>query len=257
MGGVAFAPQVSCMARFFVPQHNIDGSRGVVAGKELQHLRRVLRLAAGDAITIFDDAGREHDAVICSVGPESAAIEITRSYEAQRESALQLTLALGVTKGEKMDFVIEKATELGVQNIVPFVSAHAVPKLNERKIAARAERWQKIALSAAKQCGRAQTPKLLPLCEFGEFIGQAWPDTFKLLFWERESTQSLKQLQERRGAQRVLIAIGPEGGFSPEEAGQATKHGFFLVSMGRRILRAETAAIAAVSLAQFLWGDLH
>jgi 16S rRNA (uracil1498-N3)-methyltransferase len=245
------------MARFFVPQHHIEGRRGVVAGQELQHLRRVLRLAPGDAITIFDDAGREHDAVICSVGPESAAIEITRSYDAQRESTLQLTLALGLTKGEKMDFVVEKATELGVQNIVPFVSAYAVPKLNERKIAARAERWQKIALSAAKQCGRTQTPKLLPLCEFGEFIGQAWPDSFKLFFWEKGNTQSLRQLQELRGAKPVLIAIGPEGGFTAEEAGQAMQHGFLLASMGRRILRAETAAIAAVSLAQFLWGDLQ
>ena len=154
------------MARFFVPRRDIEGNRGVVVGEELQHLRRVLRLAAGDVITIFDDTGREHDAVICSIGPEAAAIEITSSYEAKRESSLDLSLALGLTKGEKMDFVIEKATELGVQTIVPFISAYAVPKLNERKIAARSERWQKIALSAAKQCGRTQIPKLLPLCGF-------------------------------------------------------------------------------------------
>jgi 16S rRNA (uracil1498-N3)-methyltransferase len=244
------------MARFFVPRRNIEGSRGIVVGEELQHLRRVLRLAAGDAITIFDDSGREHDAVICSVEPESAAVEITRSYEAQRESTLDLTLALGLTKGEKMDFVIEKATELGVQTVVPFMSAYAVPKLNERKIGARSQRWQKIALSAAKQSGRTQIPKLLPLCGFREFIGQASPDAFKLFFWEKESTQSLRQLQQQRGAKPVLITIGPEGGFSAEEAAQATEHGFHLATLGRRILRAETAAIAAVSLAQFLWGDL-
>ena len=245
------------MVRFFVPQRNIEGSRGFVAGQELQHLRRVLRLAPGDAVTIFDDAGGEHDAVICSVGPETAAIEITRSYEAQRESKLDLTLALGLTKGDKMDFVIEKATELGVQTIAPFVSARAVPKLNERKIAARNERWQKIALSAAKQCGRTQVPKLLPLCEFREFIGQASPESFKLLFWEKENTQSLAELQQQHSARPVLIVIGPEGGFSAEEAAQAKEHGFQLVTLGRRILRAETAAIAAVSLAQFLWGDLQ
>ncbi|HEX2226543.1 MAG TPA: 16S rRNA (uracil(1498)-N(3))-methyltransferase [Candidatus Binatia bacterium] len=245
------------MARFFVPRGNIEGSRGIVVGEELLHLRRVLRLAAGDIITIFDDTGREHDAVICSVGPEAAAVEITSSYEAKRESTLDLTLALGLTKGEKMDFVIEKATELGVQTIVPFISAYAVPKLNERKIAARSERWQKIALSAAKQCGRTQIPKLLPLCAFREFIGQVSPDTFKLLFWEKESTQSLRELQQHRGAKPVLITIGPEGGFSAEEAEQATKHGFHRVTLGRRILRAETAAVAALSVAQFLWGDLH
>lgn len=245
------------MVRFFVAKHNMEGNRGVVAGQELQHLRRVLRLAAGDAITIFDDTGREHDAVICSIGPESATIEITRSYEARRESTLDLTLALGLTKGEKMDLVVEKATELGVQTIVPFVSAYAVPKLNERKIVARSERWKKVALSAAKQCGRTRIPKLLPLCEFREFIGQAWADSFKLFFWEKESTQTLGQLQDQRGAKPVLIAIGPEGGFSADEAAQAAKHGFYTVTLGRRILRAETAAIAAVSLAQFLWGDLQ
>ena len=245
------------MARFFVPRRNIEGSRGIVVGEELQHLRRVLRLAAGDLITIFDDSGREHDAVICSIEPDSAAVEITRSYEAQRESTLDLTLALGLTKGEKMDFVIEKATELGVQTIVPVLSSYAVPKLNERKIAARCERWQKIALNAAKQSGRTQMPKLLPLCGFREFIGQASPEAFKLFFWEKESTQSLRHLQQQRGAKPVLITIGPEGGFSAEEAAEATKHGFHLATLGRRILRAETAAIAAVSLAQFLWGDLH
>jgi 16S rRNA (uracil1498-N3)-methyltransferase len=246
------------MVRFFVPKAAIRGNQGFVAGQEFQHLRRVLRLAPGDRITVFDDSGSEHDAVIRSFSSESAAIEIIRSYEAQRESHLDLALAVGLTKGEKMDFVVEKATELGVQTIVPFLSSFAVPKLNERKIAARAERWQKIALSAAKQCGRAQIPKVLPLCEFQELVGQAWPDTLKLCFWEKETEQSLGRLQESRGGVKsVLIVIGPEGGFNAEEAALATEHGFFTVSLGRRILRAETAALTAVSLAQFLWGDLQ
>jgi 16S rRNA (uracil1498-N3)-methyltransferase len=245
------------MVRFFVAKADIEGNRGVVSGQELQHLRRVLRLGAGDRITVFDDSGHEHDAVIRSFNSEGAAIEITRSYEPRRESSLDLTLAVGLTKGEKMDVVVEKATELGVQTIVPFVSDYAVPRLNERKIAARTERWQKIAFSAAKQCGRTRMPKLLPLCEFGELVGAARPDTLKLCFWEKEATQSLGHLQDQRGAKSVLVAVGPEGGFSAEEAAQAKHHGFYLVSLGPRILRAETAAIAAVSVAQFLWGDLQ
>jgi 16S rRNA (uracil1498-N3)-methyltransferase len=246
------------MVRFFVPKADIQGNRGVVVGQELQHLRRVLRLTPGNSITVFDDTGSEHEAVIRSFSSESAAIEIIRSYEAQRESPLDLTLAVGLTKGEKMDFVVEKATELGAQTIVPFVSSYAVPKLNERKIAARAERWQKIAVNAAKQCGRTQIPKVLPLCEFQEFVGQPWPDTLKLFFWEKESEQSLRQLRDKPGdAKSVLIAIGPEGGFSAEEAALATEHGFYSVSLGRRTLRAETAAITGLSLAQFLWGDLR
>ncbi|MGH7926935.1 MAG: 16S rRNA (uracil(1498)-N(3))-methyltransferase [Candidatus Binatia bacterium] len=246
------------MARFFVPKADIQGERAVVAGAELQHLRRVLRLKPGDGITVFDDAGREHDAIIRSFGSDSASIEIIRSYDAQRESALDLALALGLTKGDKMDFVMEKATELGVQTLIPFASIHAVPRLDERKISARTERWQKIILSAAKQCGRTQMPKVLPLCDFRELVGQAWPDTLKLLFWEKDARQSLRQLQDKRDeVKAVLIAIGPEGGFSADEAALATEHGFIAVSLGRRILRAETAAVAAVSLAQFLWGDLQ
>jgi 16S rRNA (uracil1498-N3)-methyltransferase len=245
------------MVRFFVPHTDIQGDRGVVAGQELQHLRRVLRLAPGDRITVFDDAGREHDAVIRSFGVETASIEILRSYQAERESMLHLTLAIGLTKGDKMDFVVEKATELGVQTIIPLASAHAVPKLDVRKIAARTGRWQKIALSAAKQCGRTQIPKVLPLCDFAQLIAGAWPDTLKLCFWEKETRQSLRQLQmERSDTKSVLMAVGPEGGFSAQEAALATEHGFVLVSLGRRILRAETAALTAVSLAQFLWGDL-
>jgi 16S rRNA (uracil1498-N3)-methyltransferase len=246
------------MVRFFVPKVDIQGQRGVVAGPELQHLRRVLRLTQGDRITVFDDAGGEHDAVIRSFSSEGAVIEIIRSYDADRESTLDLTLALGLTKGDKMDFVVEKATELGVQTIVPFVSTYAVPKLNERKIAARSERWQKIALNAAKQCGRTQIPKVLPLCRFEELLGQARPDTLKLCFWEKETEKSLRPLYEQRGIiKAALIVIGPEGGLSAGEAALATENGFYVVSLGRRILRAETAAITAVSLAQFLWGDLQ
>ena len=245
------------MARFFVPRSDIQGDRAVVAGAEFQHLRRVLRLAPGDGITIFDDAGREYDAVILSFAADTAAIDITRSRDVQRESALELTLGLGLTKGDKMDLVMEKATELGVQTVMPFVSTYAVPKLDERKIAARTERWQKIVLSAAKQCGRTRIPKVLPLCNFRELLQHARPDTLKLMFWEREARRSLRDLQEERDkAGDVLILIGPEGGFSAEEAALATEYGFITISLGRRVLRAETAAVAALSLTQFLWGDL-
>jgi 16S rRNA (uracil1498-N3)-methyltransferase len=245
------------MVRLFVPKDDISKSQAVIAGQELQHLRRVLRLGPGDHVTLFDDAGVEHDAVIRSFGSDSATVEILRSYDAQRESSLDLTLAVGLTKGDKIDVVVEKATELGVQTIVPFVSAYTVPQLNERKIATRSQRWQKIALNAAKQCGRARIPEVLPLCEFHQLVSRPRPDTLKICFWEKEAQQSLGDLQNAQGnAKSLLIAVGPEGGFSAEEAALAAEHGFFLASLGRRILRAETAAITAVSLAQFLWGDL-
>lgn len=244
------------MARFFVPKKNLGARRGIVDGPELFHLRKVLRLAPGDRITVFDDAGWEHEAVICALSAERGEIEILRSYEPARDSGLRAILAVGLTKGEKMDFIVEKATELGAHAIVPFASAFSVPKLDEKKIAARAARWEKIALGAVKQCGRTRAPEILPLRDFQTLAGADWRDALKLFFWEKERGQSLGQAHEKHGAVKsVLLVVGPEGGFSAPEAALAQAHGFEPVHLGPRILRVETAAVAALSLAQFLWGD--
>jgi 16S rRNA (uracil1498-N3)-methyltransferase len=245
------------MARFFLPRRQIHDGHGIVEGQELEHLRKVLRLKPGDRITVFDDSGWEHEAVIRSLGGAVGSIEILRSIEAQRESPLQITLAVGLTKGDKLDFVVEKATELGVQRIMPFSSAFSVPKLDERKIAARTARWQKIALSATKQCGRTRVPEIVPLCSLQELLARSQPQGVKLFFWEKAAERSLRQLYEKNStAQMVMLAIGPEGGFSAEEAELARRCGFELAHLGRRILRAETAAVTALALVQFVWGDL-
>ena len=245
------------MARFFLPREKIQDRRGTIVGEELAHLRKVLRLGPGDRLTVFDDTGWEHEAVIRSCNAERGEIDILRSYQPERESALQITLALGLTKGEKTDFVVEKATELGVQALVPFLSTYTVPKLNDRKVATRTDRWQRIALSAAKQCGRTRIPKIITPCDFRELVRQPWTDALKLLFWEREGQQTLKQVYEtQRDVRAILLVIGPEGGFSFEEADEAQRHGYQSVHLGRRILRSETAALAALSVVQFLWGDM-
>ncbi|MBI3065971.1 MAG: 16S rRNA (uracil(1498)-N(3))-methyltransferase [Deltaproteobacteria bacterium] len=244
------------MARFFVPRKNIIHQRATVEGPELNHLKKVLRLGPGDPIIVFDDAGWEHEAVIRSLSAQAAEIEILRSFQAERESPLQLTLAVSLTKGEKMDFVVEKATELGVQAIAPFVSAYTVPKLDQRKIEKRRERWQKIALAAAKQCGRTRIPKIFPVRDFEDMVQQT-TGPLNLLFWEKEAHQTLKQVHATDPeAPSIFLVIGPEGGLSEQEANLAQRHGFKAIRLGRRILRAETAAVTAASLVQFLWGDL-
>ncbi|HME60147.1 MAG TPA: 16S rRNA (uracil(1498)-N(3))-methyltransferase [Candidatus Binatia bacterium] len=246
------------MARFFVPKKNLRDNRGLIEGQELAHLKKVLRLVPGDSITVFDDSDWEHEAVIRRLSAEQGEIEIIRSYQADRESPLQITLGIGLTKGEKMDFVVEKATELGVQTIAPFISTFSVPKLDARKITARTARWEKIALSASKQCGRTRVPEILPLCEFERWIKHDRGETLKLLFWENEQRQSVHEAREKYPEEKsVLLAIGPEGGFAAQEAEAAKSNGFEPIRIGRRILRAETAAVAALSLVQFLWGDLR
>ena len=245
------------MARFYVRRDNIQGTKAILNGQELEHLRRVLRLTAGDVVTLFDDAGWEHEAVIRSLHSDRGELDIRRSYDAGRESPLALTLALGLTKGEKMDFVVEKATELGVTAILPFTSSFTVPKLDDKKFANRSERWRKIALSATKQCGRTHVPEILPLCEFGQMVEGAGANQLKLLFWEKETAHSLRQVHDvNLDASAIIIVIGPEGGMSSAEAEFAQARDFHSVHLGRRILRAETAAVTALSLVQFLWGDL-
>lgn len=245
------------MPRFFLPRANLQERRGIIAGAELDHLSRVLRLRVGDAITVFDDEGWEHQAVICRLTNERGEIEIHDSYKAERESPLKITLGLGLTKGEKMDFVVEKATELGVHAVIPFSSAFTVPKLDARKIAQRAERWGKIALSAAKQCGRTRVPTIARLTTFSALVGLPAGEDLRLLFWEKENTRTIEQLHaEHRIAHAMTVVIGAEGGFSGAEVQEALRQGFLTVGLGRRVLRAETAAVAALALVQYVWGDL-
>jgi 16S rRNA (uracil1498-N3)-methyltransferase len=245
------------MARFFLPTGQIEDHRATITGVELNHLRRVLRLRAQDRVVVFDDAGSEHEGIIRSLSEDRGEIEIIRSYQVNNESPLKTTLALGLTKGEKMDWVVEKATELGVHTVVPFVSSYTIPKLNERKVAQRSERWQKIALSAAKQSGRVRIPEIMALTEFRDLLESVSPDALRLLFWEKECQQGLSELKEtRKSIGEVVVMIGPEGGFSAHEAALALEQGFKVVRLGPRILRAETAAVAALSAVQLLWGDL-
>jgi 16S rRNA (uracil1498-N3)-methyltransferase len=245
------------MARFFLPRIEIREDRATITGPELNHLR-VLRLRPGDRVILFDDGGWEHEGIIRSLVEGRGDIEITRSYQIDNESPLKVTLALALTKGEKMDWVIEKATELGVHTIVPFVSSYTVPKLNEKKAVQRAARWHNIALSAAKQSGRVRIPEISALTGFRNLVQAASADALRLLFWEKESGQGFSELENNQtSVGEVIVMIGPEGGFSSQEADLALEHGFKAVRFGPRILRAETAAVAALSAVQLLWGDLR
>jgi 16S rRNA (uracil1498-N3)-methyltransferase len=245
------------VARFFVPKKNIRDGRATLAGAELEHMRKVLRLGIGDRVVLFDDDGGEHDGTIASISTGAAEIAIAASSRPERESPLALTLAQALGKGDKLDLVVEKATELGVAAVAPFVCRRTVPKLERDAAARRGERWRRIALGAAKQSGRTRVPEIHELVDFSTVVSRSSPFDLKILFWEGEQRRSLRQLhtQNPRLAS-LLLVVGPEGGFTAEEAALATENGFHSVGLGRRILRTETAAVAVVALAQFLWGDL-
>src|SRR3972149_598953 len=172
------------MTRFFVPRKELQDKKGSVSGPELDHMRRVLRLRPGDRVTLFDDEGWEHEGVIRSYTDQLGEVEILTSFQSERESSLDITLAQALGKGEKMDLVVEKATELGVRAIAPFLSSRTVPRLDRAKMERRQARWGKIALSATKQSGRTRIPEILGVSDFPALVSRSWECDLQLLFWE-------------------------------------------------------------------------
>ena len=234
------------MLRLFVPQAQRTGNRIRIVGGELRHVH-TLRLPPGARLRVFDERGDEHEVELERVGARAAEAVVLATSRPARESPLDLVLAAALLKGTKMDLVVEKATELGVRRIAPFVAARTVGR------GARIERWQRIAVAAAKQSGRTSVPVVDPVVPFASLVRSGWPG-LRLLAWEGESETPLAALPARAAA--VVIAVGPEGSLTEDEVAAARAEGFTAVTLAPRVLRAETAAIAAVALCQHRFGDL-
>ena len=245
------------LPRFLVPPDVVRGGVAVVAGPELVHMRKVLRLRPGARVLLWDGEGTEHEALIRAYEGGVAAMAVVRSYRPERESPLAVTLAQAVGKGDKMDWIVEKATELGVTRVAPFLSSHTVPRFGGDKGERRRKRWEKIAAAAARQSGRTRLPEIREPDSFDAVLAADWQCDARLWFWEGPAGRGLASLREELGnLHSVLVMVGPEGGFSEKEAATAAANGFHAVGLGRRILRTETAAVAAVCAVQLLWGDL-
>jgi 16S rRNA (uracil1498-N3)-methyltransferase len=243
------------MARFFVPQRDVADGKARLQGGEFRHLQRVLRLREGDTVTLFDDAGVEHEGVIVSLSPRVATVRITASAAPARESTLALTLYQGVPKGRKMDLVVEKATELGAIAIVPFVSTFGTASFAATE--GKRERWQRIALAATKQSGRTVVPEIGTTLTFPEVVGAAAAMDRRLLFFEHADAATLPPADAAKAATTTAaVIVGPEGGFSSDEITRALAAGIVVSGLGPRILRTETAAIVALALVQARYGDL-
>jgi len=234
------------MLRLFVPRGQVTAGRVRIAGAELRHLR-TLRLAPGAALTVFDEHGDEHEVRLERVAASDAEGVIVATRRPARESSLELVLAPALLKGARMDLVVEKATELGVHRIAPLVCRHGVAREG------RSERWRRIALAAAKQCGRTAVPAVDAPVPLGVLVRQPWPG-LRLLAWEEEHERSFAVLPETAAA--VVVVVGPEGGLAADEVADAAAHGFVTLTLAPRILRAETAALAVAALCQHRWGDL-
>jgi 16S rRNA (uracil1498-N3)-methyltransferase len=235
----------------------LQGDSAVISGELCRHLATVLRLKSGDVIRLADGAGREATATITLVTREGVHVDLVPlGIEATVSTAPLITLYQGLPKGEKLELILQKCTELGVGTIVPFMAERSIARLEGEKREKRIARWQKIALEAARQSGRETVPRV----DFKpDLRGVLQGDTssLRLLLWEDERDQGLRSLLASTARpDTISVIIGPEGGLTEAEAAMAMAAGYRPATLGKRILRTETAGLAVVSILQYLWGDL-
>jgi 16S rRNA (uracil1498-N3)-methyltransferase len=239
--------------RIYCPDLPAAGSDVTLGESASRHLLKVLRLGPGAELRVFDGRGREHAARLTGGSVKAAAVEVHEACEPASESPLSIRLLQGVGRGERMDLVIQKATELGVAAIVPVLSARSVVRLSGERAARRRDHWRSVAIGACEQCGRATLPAILDPCGLGEALAGLPADGPRLLP-DPAAEAGLAGLPAPGPA--LTLLIGPEGGLDDGEVRAAGDAGFQPVRLGPRVLRTETAAIAAVALVQSLWGDL-
>jgi 16S rRNA (uracil1498-N3)-methyltransferase len=240
--------------RFFVDGIFAVGDRVALAPSDARKAMLVLRLHDGDALEICDSAGRTFDASLAVDGARGFA-RLEREREAPPAPLLEIVLAQAIPKGQKMDLVVEKATELGVARIVPVVSERSLDDPGEAKL----ERWRRIARTAAQQSGRPDVPVVdAPTAWSALFAGAGKPGTLALVPWELAPPEPLRDVLPHalEGVTRVLVAIGPEGGFGDEEIALAERAGARPISLGRRILRTETAGLVVCGILRYAAGDV-
>jgi 16S rRNA (uracil1498-N3)-methyltransferase len=233
--------------RFFITPEQVREPYITVAGDDLRHIRTVLRKQPGDLLTLLDGQGREYTVRITAIEKADVVTEIV-DRRVRHPSSPGVILGQGLPKSDKMDWIVQKATELGVSSIVPLVTERTIVKVRDEE--KRVTRWQKVAREAAMQSDRPDIPKVNTIRSFSEFIRTLapGPQTLFLFPWE-EGTDPVKNVLRRHlDAKHIVVLIGPEGGFSQAEAAAAKEKGFHLVSLGPNILRTETAAVAVLSM---------
>ena len=246
------------MHRFYAPDLTPTQSTVVLPVEEMQHLTRVLRLPPGAVVAVFDGRGGEYSARVESAERGRVRLTLLEAREPVPEPRVAVTLAQAVLKGDKMDDVVRDAVMLGVADVLPVVSARSETTRAALRKARRVERWQRIAVSAAKQCGRAVVPTVREAVGLGDLVEHTGREGIRLALVEpsRSEGTSLETLREEPRPLAALVLVGPEGGWTATESDLLAGAGFRLVRIGPRTLRADAAPVAALTLLQFIWGDL-
>ena len=247
------------MRRFYVTPDNMVDGQVFIDGEEARHIATVLRSQPGDKISVFDGSEYEHEVKLLSVTSSMVIGQVLFSRLNTTEPPVVVTLVQGLAKGEKMDYIIQKSVELGVNRIIPIQTDRSLVKLDRERAFGRVKRWNRITVEACKQCGRSQPPVVDEVSCLGSIL-KGVSGTPSIFFYEQHKTNQLGTLinQHRQAMleQGVVVFIGPEGGFSQREAQLAEKTGSLMAGLGPRTLRTETAGLVALSILMWELGDL-
>ncbi len=245
------------LRRFYLENTAVLGQGSSIQGPDAKHIRTVLRMNIGDRLIVFDGRGNDFEAEIEDMSSNEVRIVPLRRVLSHADSPVQITMAQALLKGKKMDMLARQITELGVTRWIPFISERAVPTPNADKQNKWIQRWQTIMVESLKQCRRSRLPRIDPVLPFEKVLTAGKPDDLKLIFWEDEVRllgTVLESAPKKCG--RIFAVLGPEGGFSEAEIKVAKSLGYQSVSLGPRILKAETATVAVCSILQYHFGDL-
>ena len=242
------------MVRFFVEPAEMQPDFLVLTGENAQHAK-VLRLKNGEEVLVCDGQGNECRCVISDVAPGQISLVVKDRQLSETEAAVQVSVYMAFSKGDKLEHVIQKATELGAYEIVAFPSARCVSRPDDRSLKKKLERWQKIAASAAEQSGRGRIPQVIALSSYKVALERAARADKALLFYENEHAVTLKMALEKGSCRTVSLLTGPEGGLEAGEVEQAREAGLEVCTLGRRILRCETAPLCALSAVMYASGE--
>lgn len=242
------------MTRFFVDPQELAAEDPVLAGENFQHAK-VLRLKNGEKVLLCDGQGQECICEVTDVGSSELPLKVIERRVSETEAAVQVSVYMAFPKADKLEHVIQKATELGAYEIVAFPSARCVSKPDEKSLKKKLERWQKIAASAAEQSGRGRIPEVLVIPSYAEALKRASAADKALLFYENEQATTLKMALSAGAYRTVSLLTGPEGGLEEREVEQAKNAGLQVCTLGKRILRCETAPLCALSAVMYDAGE--
>jgi len=245
------------MHRFFVLPEGFSKKTVTIKGSDVNHIRTVLRLKPGDRIEVIDHHGFQYEIVLAEVERDHAQGEILSKIAMQTESPVTIRMGQALIKGNAFDLLVRKATELGVDTIVPLKTQRCVARLAKESESYRTQRWQRIAEEASKQCGRSRIPEInSKVLSIEEFCQQSSDCDLKLVFWEGEQENRLQGIAAPDSVTSIAFLAGPEGGWAAEEIDFLIQQGFQTVSLGPRLLKADSVSLVILSLLQHRWGDL-